>query len=653
MEPMTVTEWLVCRVKRAILDWFRYRWYGALEVYSPLGELRLPMTGTIAQWFSKDETVLVQLTPQANPQQLSFDSYMLLRQIGGERVPVWPLFQQSYTLERTSALSTQPLYHYRVLAREACLESDFEMIVELEQYHYASPQELLARWWCPVDRVWQGANVRPLCPRCGSPMRFGDLTDATRASRFLVLQLQHRQPYEPTYIGYVRVDPPIPLMHRLLPDGTVQPHIRQAVFPVDWFEPSFSVERLLQMGAGARARSRFEQWWQAQEQALALCNTRVARLARVVVHPDYRADGLGQLALRAMTDWISERRVPEMRRSKVMVETVAQMTRYNPFMERAGFRYAWETASGRPVLFLPLTPEAREYLERFLTTDAVARVHQGRLYQPRLKPVKPLEAPIQLERLEYRYENRITLKRLAPAVLALLEAFNLQRRSIQKIVLRNLSLLIEPRQIVVIVGASGVGKTTLLRLIYGAAMSQQKPLHQLQAGRIVMPANVQVAAYLPGEVEPRFGRTNLLEVLYRLTNDEVLAVEILNTTGLSDVMVYRARFQELSTGQKERARLAYLLAQRPNLLLIDELGAHLDPSMAARVARRLARVCRELGITLLTTTHRSEVVDALEPDQKIILGYGTCRVVPRSAEPTQPTRVGASAESAPQTARDL
>jgi len=140
---------------------------------------------------------------------------------------------------------------------------------------------------------------------------------------------------------------------------------------------------------------------------------------------------------------------------------------------------------------------------------------------------------------------------------------------------------------------------------------------------------VQAAAYLPGEVEPEFDGETILEALYRLTEDEVLSIEVLNVAGIADAVLYRARFSELSTGQKERARIAYLLARRPNLLLIDEFAAHLDPQMALRVARKVAALCRQHGITLIAATHRPEVVQGLEPDLTLIIGYGLLRVSTR------------------------
>ncbi|WP_352428951.1 GNAT family N-acetyltransferase [Thermoflexus sp.] len=479
--------------------------------------------------------------------------------------------------------------------------------------------------------------MRPLCPRCRRPMRFGDLKDATRASRFLVLTLAERMPYEPLYIGYVRIDPPIPLMHRRLPDGTVQPNLRQAIFPAEWFELPFWPERYEEDLQRERPGiSPFDLWWESQEIALGVCDTRAARLARVVVHPDYRADGLGRLALQAAVAWIRERRIPEMRRPKAVVETVAQMARYNPFMEQAGFRYVGETASGRPVLMLPLEEEAARCLEQFYETDPVARTHGGRLYRPAFRPVDPLAGPIRLRHVTYRYESTLRLAGMACPLQDLLEAFGVHDRVIQKIVLKDLSLTLFPRQVVALVGASGAGKTTLLRLIYGAAVGHRHPFYRPQVGAIEMPGNVRVAAYLPGEVEPDFGDGTVLEVIYRLTEDEVLAVEVLNVAGIADAVLYRARFHELSTGQKERARIAYLLATRPNLLLIDEFAAHLDPQMALRVARKVAALCRQHGITLIAATHRPEVVQGLEPDLTLIVGYGLLRILPRTGRDLEP-----------------
>ena len=131
---------------------------------------------------------------------------------------------------------------------------------------------------------------------------------------------------------------------------------------------------------------------------------------------------------------------------------------------------------------------------------------------------------------------------------------------------------------------------------------------------------------LPGEHEPVFGDETLLEHITSKVGCAATAVEILNMVGLSDAVFYRARFNELSTGQKERAKLASLLAGKPNLLIIDEFTAHLDTLTAQRVARKLGELARRAGITLIVATNRSEIIRALAPDKIIYVGYGTTMV---------------------------
>lgn len=615
------------RVLSVNVEPLRYRWHGILVVEAEGRALHLPMTGSVAQWFRPGEEVVLELLEDADPRDLSYGDYRLWRIVDGEPLPIWPPFRALFTRQRSSPLTGEVLYTYQVEAREAGRESEYEAIVELEQHHYAAEEELLARWWCPEDMALEEANTRPLCPRCGRPMRFGDLLDATRASRFLVLELKKREPYEPPYVGYVRIDPPLPLIHRRLPDGRIQRHIRKEIFPPDWFEPPFWPERLIRGLKKKGTYTPLELWWEAQGQALGECDTRAARLARVVIHPDYRAEGLGQLAIEAAVRWIEERRVPEMRRPKAVLETVAQMARFNPFMEKAGFRYIGDTASGRPFLVLPLDGEAKERLQAFLRTDEVARGHGGRLYRPAFPEITPLSGPLILKGVYYRYEDHLDLEAVSGPVREALEAFGVQKRTVQRVVFRNLSLRIEPREVVCLIGASGAGKSTLLRLLWAASVGKGEVLGKLQRGQIEVPEGTRATIYLPGEEEPQFGGLPVLEVLYRLCGDVRMAIEVLNVTGIADVVLYRAPFSELSTGQKERARLAYLLAQRPNLLLLDEFGAHLDPPGATRVARKVADLCREKGITLILATHRPEVLRAVGPDKVLMVGHGGASLI--------------------------
>lgn len=504
-------RWTVVEV---YVDRWRYRWFGRVMVGRGERTLALPMTGVVAQWLLPGDPLELELTAETD--RPGFDDYRLWKPTPEGPVQLWPVHEASLELVRRSPLDDRPIYTYSIRLREAVRESDYTAIVDLEQYHYAAEEAVLAKWACLEDGAVQAANIRPTCPRCHQPMRFWDLTDATRSSRFLLAELLNGQPYEPKFIGYVRVDPPIPAMHRRLPDGSVQRDIRRQVFPPDWFEPTYWPEAYYRAWRSAQPEAAPEELWaRAEEEALKGCSTRAARIARVVVHPDYRGEGLGYTLVNGALHWISARRIPEARRTKAVVETVAMMARYNPFFERAGFRYLWDTASGRPVLYRGLIPEAEALIDRFLEADPVGRQHRGRLYRPQYRHVEPLAGPIRFENVSKVYQSWVTLEKLPPALQEVLRSFGVERRLIQKFVLRNLWLRIEPGEVIALVGASGAGKTTVLRLIWGRAAHRPGWRYRVDGGRVVMPPNVRGEAYLPGETEPEFGNLSILEAVYR------------------------------------------------------------------------------------------------------------------------------------------
>ncbi len=616
-----------------------YRWHGILVIEAaPWGRVNLVMTGSIAQWILPGERVRVEARVEPRPAgrgvyMLNLCEYRLYR-LGYGGVLVWPPWERIVRIEK-------PYYRRRILAREAVSEEDYEEIAGLEQYHYASKEELVAVWKCPRCGYVMEANSKPRCPKCGAPMLIQEIRGSLPSSRFLVLELVDRKPYEPRVIGYVRVDTPIPLMHRRVPEPgggyRVEKLIREKVFPKDWFHPTFwpikpqERRRILRMfrelaAIYGRRLARTIVGARIAEEALARANTAAARIARVVVHPDYRGGGLGVLAVKAAVEWIRERRVPEMKREKHVVETIAAMARYNPFFERAGFYYMWDTASGRPVLMYPLSPEARERIQRYLEEDPVGRSHGGRLYRPRYKPAQPLDAPVRLRGVSKSYRSELSLEGLRPDVAEALRAFGVERRVVERSVLRDVNLEIAPGEVVTVVGASGAGKTTLLRMILGAAMGIDNPLYKPDEGSVEVPSNTRAAALLPGEMEPSFGGSSILEELTAKTGDVVEALEILSAAGISDAVLYRARFEELSTGQKERVKLAALLAEKPNLLVVDEFAAHLDPITAMWVAGRIAKLARAHGMTVIVATHKREVLEAMQPDRVLVVGYG--RVTP-------------------------
>lgn len=617
---------------------FKHRWFGILEVEISNNVIDLYLSGTIAQWFITGETVEVVVLDKPkrknNKVVLEFDDYELYKLYEGYKIKVWPVFKKATELPRIDPVTGKTIYSYNLLAREATYESDYEAIAELEQFHYASKKFVVAIWRCERCGNLIRSNTKPICSVCKTDkyVHIFEIRGSTPASRFLLIELLKREPYEPRIVAYVRVDPPIPSMHRRLPDGRIIKNIRDKIFSREWFHPAFwpeliykrKLKELKEKYGKAIAISKL--WEEAKWESLKKSNTAAARISRVVVHPDYRSDGLGQAAVRLALEWIEERRIPEMRKRKMLVETIAMMAKYNPFFEKVGFKYLWDTASGRPVLYYPLSREAEEIIDKFLNTDPIATQHRGKLCVSRYGKVDMLKHSIRFEDVSKVFESVLTLEKINPDLRKVLAAFGVRQRKIQRLVLKNVNLEIKPGEIVVIVGASGAGKTTLLRLIYGAVSKSNIESFLPSSGNVIVPENSRVAVLLPGEIEPEFKDESLIEHIYNKTNDEALAVEILNKAGLSDAVLYRASFSEISTGQKERAKLASLLAEKPNLLLIDEFAAHLDTLTAMRVAQRLSKLAREAGITAIIVTHRIEIIKALAPDKIVFVGYGTARI---------------------------
>ncbi len=252
-------SWTVTGVQ---VDLWRYRWFGRVLVRRGYVTVALPMTGVVAQWLRPGDPVELELTAETD--QPGFDDYRLTKLTAEGPVQLWPVYENRFEVVRRSPLDERPLYVYTIRLREATRESDYTAIVDLEQHHYAAEESILAKWVCPEDGAVRAANIRPTCPRCHQPMRFWDLTDATRSSRFLLAELVNGQPYEPRFIGYVRVDPPIPAMHRRLPDGTIQREVRRQVFPLDWFEPTYWPEAYFSSSSetsGSRSnRARLSPW---------------------------------------------------------------------------------------------------------------------------------------------------------------------------------------------------------------------------------------------------------------------------------------------------------------------------------------------------------------------------------------------------------
>ena len=179
-------------------------------------------------------------------------------------------------------------------------------------------------------------------------------------------------------------------------------------------------------------------------------------------------------------------------------------------------------------------------------------------------------------------------------------------------VLRGIDLTVAEHEVVCLIGASGSGKSTLLRCI--------NLLEEIDAGRIWIEGdeitargtNVNRVRRRVGIVFQAFNLFPHMTVLANVSlaprkvlrlsarEAETRATELLTRFGLADK---RDEYPDrLSGGQQQRAAIVRALAMRPNVMLLDEITAALDPELVAEVLDVIRELANE-GMTLVIATH--------------------------------------------------
>jgi len=567
---------------------FYWRWYGELDLADGP---TLRLSGDVARWLRPGDEVQLQPTGDPLLPVLAPEEFTLLRR----GTPVWPPFSEE-VIHRRDGVYTRSLFERRLRLREASREEDFEAVAALERYHGINEGRSLAIWRCP-DGARIRADERPVC-QAGSG-RLLQIRGSTPASRFLLLEAVAPDPGEPRLLGYLRIDPPLPVMLRRSPGG-VQREIREAVFPPDWFRPTFDLKQVAPAGRS---------WQESAQELLDRVETGAARIGRILIHPEYRSQGLGSLLAHGGLQWTAERSLPDGRRQKHLLGCTAGAARHHPFLEKAGFRYLWDTASGRPLLAAPLTDAAVGRLRRFLQNDPQAREHGGRLYRPAYPRASGLSGPILFREAEKSLAAELGASNETMAVLG---AFGAARK-LRRRILPPVSLRIRPATINLLTGSNEAGKHALIRLLW-----DEMP----DGGWVDVPPD-RVAAFIPGVSGSESEEETVFANLTRRLESAPAAVELLGRLGLADPIFWQATPDQLPASQRERYFLALLLAGRPDLLLLDDFAARQSPAGGRNLSIALSRLAREAGITLVVSSPCPGVPEALEPDVLIHVGYDT------------------------------
>ncbi|MDK8798972.1 methionine ABC transporter ATP-binding protein [Corynebacterium coyleae] len=185
----------------------------------------------------------------------------------------------------------------------------------------------------------------------------------------------------------------------------------------------------------------------------------------------------------------------------------------------------------------------------------------------------------------------------------------------------DVTLTVEPGEILGVIGYSGAGKSTLVRLINGLDMPTSGEL--LLDGTNVAGMPERKLREIRRNVGMIFQQFNLFSSRTAAGNIEYplklagvdkkerkrRVAELLDFVGLSDRGENYP--EQLSGGQKQRVGIARALATNPSLLLADEATSALDPETTHEVLGVLRRVNEELGITIVVITHEMDVIRAI------------------------------------------
>lgn len=198
-----------------------------------------------------------------------------------------------------------------------------------------------------------------------------------------------------------------------------------------------------------------------------------------------------------------------------------------------------------------------------------------------------------------------------------------KKYSESEMILKNVNLEIEKGEVISIIGASGGGKSTLLRCLIG--------LEEIDSGTIIVPEkNKMGMVFQSFNLFPHMtALQNIMESLIVVDKMErskakEIALELLEKVGLKE----RANFypKTLSGGQKQRVAIARALAKNPELLLFDEPTSALDPEMVKEVEAVIEELRNTSDITMVIVSHEIDFVNQIS-DRIVVMENGQVKEI--------------------------
>lgn len=198
-------------------------------------------------------------------------------------------------------------------------------------------------------------------------------------------------------------------------------------------------------------------------------------------------------------------------------------------------------------------------------------------------------------------------------------------------VLKGIDLVVNPGNSVAIMGASGVGKSTLLNIM-GSLEPPTEGVVRFRDRNIYEMDGVALSRFRNTEIGFVFQFHHLLPEFNALENAMMpaliarhpskrageMAREVLTKVGLQRRLNHRSG--ELSGGEQQRVAIARALVMRPKLILADEPTGNLDWSTGQEVADLLLQLNREEGVAMVVATHNERLSEKMSRRMEIFDG---------------------------------
>lgn len=188
------------------------------------------------------------------------------------------------------------------------------------------------------------------------------------------------------------------------------------------------------------------------------------------------------------------------------------------------------------------------------------------------------------------------------------------------VALEGITLTIEPKEFVSIVGHSGAGKTTLIKMILaeekptkGKIFFESKEVHKLKGREITELRRKIGTVFQDFRLLPN--KTVYENIAFAMEaagrTDEEIEADVPHVLELVDISKKIYSFpSELSGGEKQRVAIARAIVNQPDVIIADEPTGNLDPANTHEIIQILKKI-NDLGTTVIITTHNRGVVESL------------------------------------------